>query len=60
MVDWRNSKEKEKLRKDIISGKLPDDVPPNIVYNMHDAGICHKFRFSYFKINLNNLRKALK
>ena len=59
MVDWRNSKEKKKLRKNIISGELPDDMPPNIAYDVHD-GIYHKFRFSCFKINLNNLRNDLK
>ena len=55
MVEWRNSEDKKRLCEDIIYGKVLDNnMPANIINNMHDAGI------SCSKINLNNFRKSLK
>lgn len=55
---WRNSKEKENLKEDIISGIVTIDMHPAIVYAMRD-GEYHKFPYERFKINYKNLHQAL-
>jgi hypothetical protein len=55
---WRNSKEKEHLKEDIISGIVTLDMHPAIVYAMRD-GEYHKFPFDRFKVNYRNLHQAI-
>jgi hypothetical protein len=58
MVKWRNSKEKENLRDDIINGVVTAEMRPSAVYNMRN-GTYHKFPYVNFQTNLRNLRIAI-
>ena len=55
--NWRNSKEKKLLYEDISNGDIAG-MPPKQVYNTRD-GIYHKFKYTNFRTNLNNLRKRV-
>jgi hypothetical protein len=57
-VKWINSNEKEKLKDDIISGIVNDEMRCATVYHMHN-GIYHKFEYTNFRTNLRNLRIAV-
>ena len=59
MTKWISSDEKNVLRKDILSGAVLDDMPADLVYDMHD-GIYDIFPFEKFKTNLRNLQKAIR
>ena len=55
---WRNSNEKEVLRKDIVDFKVTEDMAAAQVYEMHN-GIYKKFELKHFTTNLRNLRKSV-
>lgn len=59
---WKNSKVKEQLVDDLISGLIPFDrnaMPPKKVYNLEDRReIFHQFPYEQFRTNLNELRKT--
>ena len=55
--DWRKSKEKEQLRKDILEGNI-DGWIAEWVYEMR-GGIYKKFKFNNFKNNLKRLRFSI-
>ena len=57
-MKWIVSEEKKQLRKDIISGTVTEDIPADLVYDMHES-IYHKFPYENFKINLKNLIAAI-
>ena len=57
-MKWIVSEEKKQLRKDIIRGTVTEDIPADLVYDMHE-NICHKFPSKNFKINLKNLIAAI-
>ena len=58
-MKWSRSEEKKKLGKDIISGTVSENIPPDLVYDMHE-GIYHVFPYENFKVNLKNLIAAIK
>ena len=58
-MKWITSEEKKILRKDIISGAVSENIPADLVYDMHE-GIYHDFPYDNFKVNLKNLIAAIK
>lgn len=59
---WKDSKTKEQLVADLISGHVPldkKDMKPDAVYNLADrCDLFHQFPFKQFRDNLNRLRKT--
>ena len=59
---WQDSKTKEKLVADLVSGHVPikaKDMKPEVVYNLPDRfELFHKFPYEQFRNNLNRLRKT--
>lgn len=59
---WQNSKTKEQLVADLVSGRVPlrrEDMKPDVVYNLADRyELFHQFPYKQFRDNLNELRKT--
>jgi hypothetical protein len=51
---WAKSKEKKKLREDILSGVVTDEMNIRLIYQMHD-GIYLKYPYDRFRVNCKNL-----
>ena len=58
-MDWKNSKEKESLQRDILAGRVTDLMSTRDVYDMHN-GAFHKFNYQNFRTNLKNLRDSVR
>lgn len=59
---WKDSKTKEQLVADLVSGHVPLEkkgMKPEAVYNLADRHVLfHQFPYEQFRINLNRLRKT--
>ena len=59
---WQDSKTKEQLVADLVSGHVPLDkkeMKPEAVYNLADRHeLFHQFPYEQFRNNLNRLRKT--
>jgi len=56
---WQHSEAKQILKKDIVEGRVTDEMDPEEVFEMH-GGLYHEYEFKNFKTNLGDLKEALK
>jgi hypothetical protein len=58
-TNWKNSEEKQMLKKDILCGAVTAEMTATAVYEMHD-GAYKKYDLKNFQTNYHNLRKSIK
>lgn len=56
--DWKKSKAKEMLKKDIMDGVVTDELDPKHVYDMRDE--YKNYEYKNFKVNLQNLSSSIR
>lgn len=57
VINWRNSRAKELLKQDVLSGLVTADMKPAVVHEMHEE--CKEFAKKNFSTNLRNLRAVV-
>jgi hypothetical protein len=58
-TNWKNSEEKQMLKKDILHGAVTAETTATAVYKMHD-GAYKKYDLKNFQTNFYNLSKSIK